>query len=301
MDEYQRAVENRNFAKITEIIKKYGSNAPYNYANNSVLYKASKADDVELVRTLLEAGISKHLDSGLGSTVSLIAIAIGHNNIDMVRLLVNHYDINSGDISSAIQHGNTDVLDLFIEKGVDMHALGRDGSYYGLSEYTYFNRAVLYGQTELVKRFLKEGHSVNKLNTHEDFASGRPGDTPTIYSALDYARGSANQELISLLLENGAKSRFEILHAMSREELKKMFRPENRGIAKTTINDLRFRAEPTLGAVLGYLRSGDDLYVVCRTDDKSDIDGFSDYWYYVMSSNGKRGWTYGGYIRQTAK
>ncbi len=88
---------------------------------------------------------------------------------------------------------------------------------------------------------------------------------------------------------------------MSREELKKMFRPENRGIAKTTINDLRFRAEPTLGAVLGYLRSGDDLYVVCRTDDKSDIDGFSDYWYYVMSSNGKRGWTYGGYIRQTAK
>jgi hypothetical protein len=89
---------------------------------------------------------------------------------------------------------------------------------------------------------------------------------------------------------------------MSAEELEKKFRPKTRNIYKTTINDLRFRSAPTLsGAVLGALRSSDDLYIVCRTKEKSDIDGFSDYWYYLMSGTGKRGWAYGGYLRETSK
>ena len=227
MDEYQRAVKNRNFAKITEIVKKYGSNAPYNYYNNSVLYKASEADDVELVRTLLEAGISKELDSGIGAIVSLIRTAINNNNIDMVRVLVNQYDIDSGDISLAIQHGNTEVLDLFIEKGVDMHAVGASGSHFGISSYTYFNTAVRYGQIEIIKRFLKDGHSVNKLDTHESFTSGTSDDLPSFDSALDYAAASAKQELKSLLLANGAKSGLEILHALTMQALEKKFRPKN--------------------------------------------------------------------------
>lgn len=136
------------------------------------------------------------------------------------------------------------------------------------------------------------GHPINTLNFDEDWGQGQftLRAFPFIQSALDNASVTENKEMKSWLFTNGAKSGYEILNAMSLSEIEERFRPKNRGAYRPTADDLRFRAEPTLtGAVLGLLSTRDTLYVVCRTEEKMDIDGMSDYWLYIISDGGKRG------------
>ncbi|TFG60728.1 MAG: hypothetical protein E4H36_11595 [Spirochaetales bacterium] len=302
MGDYQKAVELRDFTKITQIIKKYGTNSPY--YGDSVLYKAAEANDVELVKVLLEAGIPKEMDSGVGAGVSLIYLALKSGNLDMVKLLMKHYPLDSGDVSAAIERGNIEALNLFMANGVDLSKGGSQGSYFGGEFYSYLNRAVLYGRLELAKRFLKEGLSLNTLDISESMTSP-PDSFQTIRSAMDIAKAAGNQEMKSWLLSNGAKSGYEILNGMSLPEIEERFRPKKRyGTGpdplsyQTTTDDLRYRAEPTLaGAVLGLLNSREKLYVVCRSTEKMDIDGINEYWLYVISDTGKRGWAYGGYLK----
>lgn len=296
MEKYQRAVEKRDFATITEIIKKYGTNSEY--SNESILIEAVEYNDVELARVLLEAGIPTSLDSGYGYD-SPFSRPIMNNNLEMVKVLVEHYTIVPRDVSNTIQFGNIDALNLFAGKGVDLRGIQTDGTFSWTSSFTYFNNAVIYGRLELAKRFLREGHSINMIDILFLFDYTQD-PRPTIHSALDYATASGNQELTSWLLSNGAKSGYEILNGMSMYEIEERFSfsLKDRPSYRTVTDDLRYRAEPTLtGAVLGLLNTRDVLYAVCRSKEKMDIDSMSDYWLYVISDNGKRGWAYGGYLK----
>lgn len=313
MDQYQRAVEKRDFAAITGIIKKYGTNT--DYYEQSILWQAIKSNDVELVRVMLEAGIPTSLNSYTDAGFfSVYFPTIRDNQFDMVKLLTEYYPINPSDIDTAVSYGNIGVLDLFIRKGADLHGIKGEGGYYSSVTFTYFNTAVQAGRLELAERFLRDGHLVNMLDTFArlDFVNPSknfPESFPTIASALDYATANGNEEMKAWLLKNGAKTGYEILHGMSMSEIEERFGPKNAevivggyrltapGPYRPTTDDLRYRAEPTLtGAVLGLLNTRDVLYVVCRSKEKMDIDTMSDYWFYVISDTGKRGWAYGGYI-----
>jgi hypothetical protein len=59
---------------------------------------------------------------------------------------------------------------------------------------------------------------------------------------------------------------------------------------------LRVRESAALSAeVLSYLRRGEVIEVLSRSDRREQVEGESEYWYQV-SHEGVRGWAYGAYI-----
>lgn len=62
---------------------------------------------------------------------------------------------------------------------------------------------------------------------------------------------------------------------------------------------LRVRESAVLSAeILSYLRRGEVIEVLGRSDRREQVEGESEYWYHV-SHEGVRGWAYGAYIGVT--
>ncbi len=300
MDEYRAAVRSRNFAAITAIVKKYGTNTSDVLdtfrKGEPILLEAVKANDVELVRVLLEADIPRELSDGLWD-VPLFSYPIKADQFEMVKLLAEYYPITPAAASAAVRFGRGDMIEYFENLGFGTHGVFRYGGPAGtfVETYTLFNTAIDYGQIELATEFLDAGHSINSLNVFAEHARAVPG----ILSALDIARRNGDENIVDRLIARGAESGFEILHAMGEKELDKRFGSYRRRTYGTTVNDLRYREAPVLEAkVIGLLRLTDTLYVVCRSIGRMEIDDFNDHWYYVISESGKRGWAYGGYLEQ---
>jgi ankyrin repeat protein/beta-lactamase regulating signal transducer with metallopeptidase domain len=193
------------------------SRAQYQLAAS--LYDAVTAGDLQQVRSLLAKGANANAKDGIGNTAlffailshdpamvellvtkgadvnlanvfrtaagnySLAQLAVGHGNLDTMRLLVDHgakLDAKDQDGWTALRHaaagGKRDLVEFFVSKGVDLPA---------------FHLAACMGDLTRVKGLLEQGANVD--------ATDELGWTP-----LSWATCLRRTEVAKLLVANGA-------------------------------------------------------------------------------------------------
>ena len=60
-------------------------------------------------------------------------------------------------------------------------------------------------------------------------------------------------------------------------------------------SNVNVRTAPVTGSVVNQLSDGTNVTATKRTSDTYDIDGTSNYWYYIDDGNGTVGWVFGSY------
>ncbi len=154
------------------------------------LFSAARSNDVEKVRSLLEADVDACDEDG---RTALMDAASWNGNEGVIKILieagaaVNVPDLNGNTalMIAASENGNEDVVKILIEAGADVNAKNKDGM-------TALMRAVLDGESKEAARILIEnGADVNAANN--------AGCSALLYAIFDH-----NVDMVKMLLENGA-------------------------------------------------------------------------------------------------
>ena len=153
---------------------------------NRKLFEAIKNGQVDKMRRLIKRGAELNSQNELGQ--SPLSWAIDKNQIEIVRVLLTEYNLNSKMINNAlfdaVYLGDIDIAKLLIENGADINTQKEFSD-------TPLHKAVREKNFDLVKLLIEYGADVNMQN--------HLGDTP-----LHRAVESARVDLVKLLIENGA-------------------------------------------------------------------------------------------------
>jgi hypothetical protein len=155
-------IAQRTDINISESIRKYEyqDDFPYRSGIHTVLgYVCSKEDLLEVVRALLSRN-------------------------DVLRYINAKDNIGATPLHDASMKGRTEVVNLLIEKGADIHVKNKNG-------YTALHYASMKGRTEVVNLLIEKGADINVKNNN--------GLTP-----LCWASRNGLTEVVNLLIEKGA-------------------------------------------------------------------------------------------------
>jgi ankyrin repeat protein len=190
------AAEHGNLGIIKLLLSRGATiNETYNDDEESVLQVASGGGHLSLVRYLLESGADVNAKSGYYCT-ALQAAARSHHKTSraIVQFLLDNgaeVNITGGAYGSAllaaasqiISMNKNSIFDLLLRNGADVKAEGPQGNIMHIAAY--------YGNTSIVKLYLRDGGDVN-------FNIGEHG------SALQAASSSGQTRMMQLLLDAGA-------------------------------------------------------------------------------------------------
>ena len=156
---------------------------------NRKLFEAIKNGQVDKMRRLIKRGAELNSQNKMGK--SPLRWAIDKNQIEIVRVLLTEYNLNSKMINNAlfdaVHLGDIDIAKLLIENGADINTQKKFGN-------TPLHKAkdsFGCGYIKMSEFLIKNGADVNMQN--------HLGDTP-----LHRAVESARVDLVKLLIENGA-------------------------------------------------------------------------------------------------
>lgn len=191
--------------------------------NNNELFDAVKNNDLETAKNLIVyKWMNVNEKNGAGET--LIFYAVYNNNLEMVKLLVDHNaDINVKTyygkplLLNCLRNNNNDIVRFLIEKGADVNIEdnGKTLLYWCIGK----NQELL--DLLLEKKDLNVNIQQGDFGTTPLFISIRYGDINIVekliklgadvnlklfngFSPLSEARRCGNNEIIKLLLENNA-------------------------------------------------------------------------------------------------
>ncbi|GGA40684.1 ankyrin repeat domain-containing protein [Psychrobacillus lasiicapitis] len=155
------------------------------------LTQAVESGDIELVKSILNAGVDPNIDAYESPSALKIAKYNGYNEI--ADLLTEagakgEYDDQIIDLVNAINNGENDYIKLRLESGLDPNSMDEDGT-------TLLILGVLYQNLEAVKLLLSAGADPN-------FDSNPDGSTD--FTPLMYAAQNGNKEILITLIEAGA-------------------------------------------------------------------------------------------------
>jgi ankyrin repeat protein len=157
------------------------------------LHDASKAGDLELVRSLLEVG--SHVNERDTYAWTPLMYASKHGITEVAKLLIEYgADVNARDsigwtaLQAASRYGQADVVGLLLNHGADVNAMNQD-------QWNALHLAVFDSSPfETVKTLLEKGADVHVRNDI--------GRTP-----FQTATRSGDRKLMQLLLEFGARGK----------------------------------------------------------------------------------------------
>jgi predicted acyl esterase/ankyrin repeat protein len=176
-----QAVANGDIEQVRMLISK-GSNIDSEDQNESTpLYYAVKSGNMEIIKSLMEAGA----DVNAGSRLPLFT-AVEQDNLSMAEYLITHgADVNAPEgwtaLQMAVSTSTIEMVKLLIAKGADINV----GSWPPL------HGAVDKGRRDIVELLIKEGADLS--------AKDSGGCTP-----LYYATQNNNLDIIKLLVAKGA-------------------------------------------------------------------------------------------------
>ena len=191
------AVEQGHTSMVEQLLK-YGADVDARDRKfGSALFTAVYKGRADIVQVLLDNGANVGLDESLYKTS-------GDGNVTVIRMLLEKgADTNmacnllhSSPLHAASARGHVAVVGLLLDKGADVNAEGtsrfneRNGSYGSA-----LRGASAEGHADIVRMLLDKGADVN----------ARHGRGPLGVNALECARRNNKQEMIQILLENGAR------------------------------------------------------------------------------------------------
>ena len=157
-DKFIKAAKEKNYTYIDEYLKAKG-NINYTTAlGTSALMWAVRNNDIELVNTLIDAGINVNLIDSLGNTALIYCCKQGYKPSIFNKLLQAGANVNiknakgESALDYAYQSGNKEFVDLLLAKG----AAKPTGTFNSLIQ------AIFNGEIKIVTKLLKEIDNINK-------------------------------------------------------------------------------------------------------------------------------------------
>lgn len=145
------------------------------------LFLACEVGDYSIIELLLDNG------ADINQSPSALIAAVGRDQL--FQFLLEHgAQINGELLISAVQSGNIPLIELAFPKSE------QDAIYYSL------NRAVYYGQLEIVRLLLKSGARVNPPT---ESCSPLVGVSTPLHNAV--IQGDASMDMVEILLQSGAR------------------------------------------------------------------------------------------------
>ena len=164
--------------------------------NEKGFFKAIAKEDVLSVNGFLNAGIDPNSKNEKGET-ALTYTLDNHESDKIAKVLLRKADINLQDdlgnspLHLAIVKGKEKILDMLLEKDVNVNVSGRQGTVKNISP---LYAAVLKRREDLVKKLIKKKAAPNIADSQGSF--------PLIDAVFQKV---ANPEIVKMLLENGAE------------------------------------------------------------------------------------------------
>jgi len=182
-------VKKRYKLETIKLAIKNGAKVDELYENMNALFYAIKANDLEIVKLLLElkAKVNTRFNHGL------TALYLAMDNIEIVKLLLKY----GADINNQISSGFTLLIKASLENNIELVKVlldnGADINIKTANKGTALIVAIARQNVEVIKILLEHGADVNVVEI--------TGATP-----LDMAKAHNNETIINLLLQKGAKS-----------------------------------------------------------------------------------------------
>ncbi len=180
----------KGFTAIVEMLLK--NNADINHQDldgDNALYLAIKSNHRQVVSLLTDYGADLYIDDGA------LSIAIDTDNLTMVNLLLEKkVNVNQGNrdgvtpLMTASAHGNSAIVERLLQAGAEVNHQDITGD-------SPLHLAVLEGHLDIVERLLKAGVEVNIINQDRD--------SPLLIATLQ-----GHTEIVGELLTYGANPNF---------------------------------------------------------------------------------------------
>ena len=225
------AADNGNKESAKYLIEEVGVDVDGELDNGiTPLYLAVEAENIEIVKLLVEAGadISKEQDFCCGQVdCNIFNTAAGTGNLKIFEFLYEFKEVNTKEkndaLAAAAELEKRNIMEFFLEKGAEVtgeallstldsdspdnldfllsHGGNPDSAGYS-KESTLLSETVLMGREKFVKILLKHGADVNKKVFHRDINAAVTEDvTPLMLSGIY----SDNYRIARMLTGNGAK------------------------------------------------------------------------------------------------
>ena len=176
------------------------------------LIAAVKDGRNEIVDYFLDAGA----DINAGKGYSALGMAIGHNNYETVRMLINRGAdvniLNGNPLNLAAQNGDLDIVKLLIANGADVN-LPRDYGLYPL------HQAAASGHLEVVQYLIEKGADIHRKTDYNQYKYN--------LSAIDFAVLEGKKNVVQFLLSQGAEVNLIVMVGLGKKDLLKDYFVKN--------------------------------------------------------------------------
>ena len=132
-----------------------------------MLYYAVRNNNPEMTKILIDKGLDKNRDYGYEYSTYLTDIAIGNNNLDILKLLVKRGDSKETLIPKAVQENNIEMVKYLLSIGQDIDA---QRFYDGFWVDSPLKVAAENGYIEMAKFLIDEGANLNSADNYMLYA-----------------------------------------------------------------------------------------------------------------------------------
>ncbi|MBW5389544.1 ankyrin repeat domain-containing protein, partial [Brachyspira hampsonii] len=132
-----------------------------------MLYYAVRNNNPEMTKILIDKGLDKNRDYGYEYSTYLTDIAIGNNNLDILKLLVKRGDSKETLIPEAVRENNIEMVKYLLSIGQDINA---QIFYDGFWVDSPLKVAAENGYIEMAKFLIDEGANLNSADDYMLYA-----------------------------------------------------------------------------------------------------------------------------------
>ncbi|WP_157153877.1 ankyrin repeat domain-containing protein [Brachyspira murdochii] len=199
-----------------------------------MLYYAVRNNNPEMTKILIDKGLDKNRDYGYEYSTYLTDIAIGNNNLDILKLLVKRGDSKETLIPNAVRENNIEMVKYLLSIGQDIDA---QRFYDGFWVDSPLKVAAENGYIEMAKFLIDEGANLNSADDYMFYAYNNYDITKLLVDndvfnlntnttreeAITLAKNSKYYEIEKLLSSedsNNIDGYDELMNAISKGDMK---------------------------------------------------------------------------------
>ncbi|ADG72445.1 ankyrin repeat domain-containing protein [Brachyspira murdochii] len=179
-----------------------------------MLYYAVRNNNPEMTKILIDKGLDKNRDYGYEYSTYLTDIAIGNNNLDVLKLLVKRGDSKETLIPEAVRENNIEMVKYLLSIGQDIDA---QRFYDGFWVDSPLKVAAENGYIEMAKFLIDEGANLNSADDYMLYA----------YNNYDITKLLADNDIFNLNTNTTREEAIELVKNSKYYEIEKLLSSED--------------------------------------------------------------------------
>ncbi|WP_300759089.1 ankyrin repeat domain-containing protein [uncultured Brachyspira sp.] len=179
-----------------------------------MLYYAVRNNNPEMTKILIDKGLDKNRDYGYEYSTYLTDIAIGNNNLDILKLLVKRGDSKETLIPEAVRENNIEMVKYLLSIGQDIDA---QRFFDGFWVDSPLKVAAENGYIEMAKFLIDEGANLNSADDYMLYA----------YNNYDITKLLADNDIFNLNTNTTREEAIELVKNSKYYEIEKLLSSED--------------------------------------------------------------------------